>query len=90
MSVVAEGDVSALVLDRAAFERLRVQKPNTAAKLLLALGADFGKALGESNQLFADFAVFAANRANMAERNFASYAELGLDHTPSIRPVTGR
>lgn len=85
LSVIAEGDVAALLLDRPAFERIQRQKPKTATKLLMALTADFGKHLGETSQLFADFAVFASVRMNIAERGqYASYAELGLDGTPTI------
>lgn len=87
VSAIAEGEVSAVLIDRPAFERLRRQKPQAAMKLLLALSADFGKRVTESASLMGDFAVFAAKRMNMQEHpQFANYADLGLDHTPTQRP----
>jgi CRP-like cAMP-binding protein len=83
LSVVAEGDVTGLLLDKPAFARLQQQKPQAAMKLLFALTQDFGQRLSEAGNLFTDFAQFAARRANMAERGtFASYEELGLAPTP--------
>lgn len=86
VSAIAEGEVRVLVLDRAAFARVQKHKPHTAMKLLFALSSDFGRRLGEQHELFADFALFAARRANARERQFASLASLGLEPTPSLPP----
>jgi CRP-like cAMP-binding protein len=86
VTAIAEGEVQVLVLDKPAFARLQRQKPQAAMKLLLALSADFGKRLGECSGLFADFAVYAAARVNILERGqYASYSDLGLDNTPTLR-----
>ncbi len=88
VTVIAETEVNALVIDRAAFARVQKQKPNTAAKLLFALAQDFGRRLGETSKVFAEFAVFAGVKANLAERgNYASYSELGLDKTPTLKGI---
>jgi CRP-like cAMP-binding protein len=86
VTAIAEGEVHVLVIDKPAFQRLQKQKPQAAMKLLLALSADFGKRLGECSGLFADFAVYAAARVNILERGqYASYNDLGLDNTPTLR-----
>ena len=83
VTAVAEGEVGTLLIDRAAFERLRRQKPQAAMKLLFALSSDFGQRLGDSSSLFSQFAIYAAQKANIEERGqFASYADLGMDLTP--------
>lgn len=87
MSAIAEGEVHALTLDRAAFARVQKHKPQTATKLLFALSNDFGKRLAESEGIFSDFAVYAAMRVNILERGqFTSYSDLGLDNTPTLKP----
>ncbi len=88
LSAIAEGEVRALAVDRAAFARLQKDKPRTAMKLLYLLASDFGKHLAESATTFADFARYAATRVNILERGqYASYADLGLDNTPTLSPV---
>jgi CRP-like cAMP-binding protein len=89
VSAIAEGEVTTLLLDRAAFERLRTQKPQTAMKLLFAITGDFGQRMAESSSMFAQFAVYAAQKANIEERgHFASYADLGMDLTPMTNTAT--
>lgn len=86
VSAIAEGDVTAYLLDRPAFARLRKHKPQAAMKLLFALAGDFGRRLADSGTLFSDFAQYAAVRANMAERGtFASYSDLGMNLTPTAQ-----
>jgi CRP-like cAMP-binding protein len=86
LSAVAEGDVTALLLDQPAFERLRKQKPQAAMKLLFALSGDFGRRLAESAPLFGQFAIHAAQRVNVEERGgFAAYSAMGLEPTPSFK-----
>jgi CRP-like cAMP-binding protein len=85
VTAVAEGDVSGLMIDRQTFERLRVQKPQAAMKLLFALSGDFGRQLAAAGGLFGQFAVFASQRLNIEERGtYASYADLGLVLTPTL------
>lgn len=82
ITIVADGDVSALTIDRAAFERLRRQKPQTATKLLFAITNDFGRMVSENHRSFGDFAVYAAARASIQDRTFTTYTDLGLENTP--------
>lgn len=90
VSAIAEGDVTGLLIDRPSFERLRKQKPQAAMKLLFAVTGDFGKKLSESAPLFGQFAIFASQKLNMEERGtYASYADLGLDLTPTMNPQKG-
>lgn len=89
VSAVADGDVQALVLNKAGFERLLRHKPQTAMKLMQLLAADFSARLGENAQSFADFAHFAAARANRSERTFTTYTDLqapGGELTPGYKP----
>lgn len=89
LTATAEGDVQALVLDRAGFERLRRHKPQTAMKLMFALATDFGARMGENSQSFADFAHFASARANRTERTFTTYTDLQPamgERTPTFKP----
>jgi len=91
ITVTAEGDIAGLLIDREAYGRLRQQKPQAATKLLLALTDDFGQRLAESGPLFADFAQFAARRANLAERGtYASYSDMALDLTPQAQKTGSR
>jgi CRP-like cAMP-binding protein len=86
LSAIAEGDVTAYLLDRPAFARLRKHKPQAAMKLLFALAGDFGRRLADAGGLFTDFAQYAALRANMSERGtYASYADLGIGLTPTAQ-----
>lgn len=89
LSAVADGDVRALVLNQAGFERLRKHKPQTAMKLMSALAGDFSARLGENAQAFADFAHFAAARANRSDRTFTTYTDLQGpvgEFTPGYKP----
>lgn len=80
VSVVAEGDVTFLLIDREAFATLRKDAPPVAMKLLFTLTENFGTLLSASGTLFADFAQFAARKVNFAERgNFGNYTDFGLD-----------
>ncbi len=84
VTVVAEDEVSLLLLDRTAFGRLQQQKPQAAMKLLFALAKDFGGRIADAGPVFTDFAQFAARRATIAERgNYASYD--GFDATPLLQ-----
>ncbi len=82
LSAIAEGDVRALLLDRPAFERIRRQKPQTAMKLLHALASDFGRRMSDCSDDFAAFALFAAQKTNLATRGQFSYADYQSDSTP--------
>lgn len=76
LSVVAEGDVHALLIDGEAFEKLRRHKPQTAMKLMLALGADVSARLAENASSFADFAPFVVSKASQSRRTFTTYTEI--------------
>ncbi len=80
VTVVAEGDVTFLLVDREAFATLRKDAPPVAMRLLFTLTENFGSLLSASGTLFADFAQFAARKADFAERgNFGNYTDFGLD-----------
>lgn len=56
-------------------------------RLLFNLSADFGRRLGDNHAQFAEFAVYAATRANINNQPaYPSYASLGLDPTPTLKP----
>lgn len=80
LSTVADGEVHALLIGREGFERLRQHKPQTAMKLMMLLAADVSARLSENASSFADFAHFAAARANQVTRTFTTYTDL---HRPS-------
>lgn len=89
LTAVADGDVQALVLTQAGFERLRKHKPQTAMKLMSVLVGDFSERLGENAQAFADFAHFAAARANRSDRTFTTYTDMQAppgELTPGYKP----
>jgi len=62
LSAWAVSDVELAVLDRAAFENLRKQKPQATLKLLLALAQDFGDRLRDASGPLREFLAWQVSK----------------------------
>jgi len=62
VSAWAVSDVELAVLERAAFENLRKQKPQATMKLLLALAQDFGERLRDASRPLREFLAWQVSK----------------------------
>ena len=62
LSAWAVSDVELAVLERAAFENLRKQKPQATLKLLLALAQDFGERLRDASGPLREFLAWQVSK----------------------------